>query len=164
MTMTRNDKDTAIFEQQPPLRALGDDERTQLVEAGEQGVLATVGRNGVPHQSPVLYRWDPATATARITTRAGRVKARNIAADGRASLFVEGPDRWSFVVAEGQAEVSPPSVEPGDATGRELLAMFPQPDPAAEAAFLALQVAEQRVVLRLRVARLYGDIIELVGN
>ena len=42
--------------------------------------------------------------------------------------------------------------------------MFPQPDPAAEAAFLALQVAEQRVVLRLRVARLYGDIIELVGN
>ena len=72
MTTTRNDKDTAIFEQQPPLRALADDERAELVEAGEQGVLATIGRSGLPHQSPVLYRWDPATATARITTRAGR--------------------------------------------------------------------------------------------
>ena len=72
-----------------------------------------------------------------MSTRADRVKARNVLADGRASLYVEGPDRWSFVVAEGEAEVSAVSTEPGDATGRELLTIFPQPDPAAEAAFLA---------------------------
>ena len=53
------------------------------------------------------------------------------------------------------------STEPGDATGRELLTIFPQADPAAEAAFLETQVAEQRVVIRLHVRRLYGDIIEL---
>ena len=45
--------------------------------------------------------------------------------------------------------------------GRELLGLFPQADAAAEAAFLAEQVAEQRLVIRLHVARLYGDIIEV---
>ncbi len=65
------------------------------------------------------------------------------------------------MVAEGDVEVSPISTEPGDATGRELLAIFPQADATAEAAFLAEQVAEQRVVMRLHVTRLYGDIIEL---
>jgi hypothetical protein len=98
-----------------------------------------------------------------MSTRAGRVKARNVARDEHAALYVEGPDRWSFVVAEGRAEVSPPSVEPGDATGLELLGVFPQPDAASTAAFLATQVAEQRVVLRLHVERLYGDIIDLAS-
>jgi PPOX class probable F420-dependent enzyme len=154
-------KDEAIFEQQPPLRPLAGDERARLFAARDQGVLATIGRGGIPHLAPVLYHWDPATSTVRMSTRADRVKARNVLADGRASLFVEGPDRWSFVVAEGAAEVSAASTEPGDATGRELLTIFPQPDPAAEAAFFETQVAEQRVVIRLHVRRLYGDIIEL---
>ena len=74
---------------------------------------------------------------------------------------MEGPDKWSFVVAEGIAEVSPVSIEAGDETGRELLTIFPQADPAAEAEFLAAQVAEKRVVIRVHVDRLYGDIIEL---
>ena len=82
-------------------------------------------------------------------------------ANPHAALYVEGPDKWSFVVAEGDVEVSPISTEPGDATGRELLGIFPQADAGSEAAFLAEQVAEQRVVMRLHAARLYGDIIEL---
>jgi len=52
------------------------------------------------------------------------------------------------------------STIPGDATGRELLTVFPQSDDAATEAFLTEQVTEQRVVIRLRVERLYGDIIE----
>ena len=94
---------------------------------------------------------------------ADRAKAKNLARNEHATLFVEGPDVWSFVVAEGSAEISPVSSEPGDATGRELLGIFPQADAEAEAAFLAEQVAEQRVVIRLRVDRLYGDIIELAA-
>jgi len=163
-TPPRSVKDHAVFEQQPPLRPLADDERAAHLAAREHGVLATVGQGGFPHLSTVIYAWDPAVAVVRISTRAGRVKARNAAADPHGSLFVEGPDRWSFVVAEGELEVSPVSAEPGDATGRDLLDLFPQPDAAAEAAFLAQQVAEQRVVLRLHVRRLYGDIIELTPH
>lgn len=155
------DKDAAVFEQQPPLRRLRDSERERYLAERDQGVLATVSADGSPHLAPVLYRWDPDNRVVRISTRTGRVKAANLASDEHAALYVEGPDRWSFVVAEGHGEVSPPSTEPGDATGRELLDMFPQPDPAAVATFLGTQVAEQRVVLRLHVTRLYGDIIEL---
>lgn len=163
MNPIRTAKDHAIFEQQPPLRALDDHERAALIAARDHGVLATIGRRGFPQLSTVIYHWDPTSATVRVSTRSHRAKSRNIAANGRAALFVDGPDRWSFVVAEGDAEVSPVSTEPGDATGLELLRIFPQPDTAAEAVFLATQVAEQRVVIRLHVAKLYGDIIELAA-
>jgi PPOX class probable F420-dependent enzyme len=161
MTRPLTANDLAIFEQRPPLRPLRDEERRGLLEAGDHGVLATIGRTGSPQLSTVLYAWDPGAGIARISTRADRAKARNVANNPRAALFVEGPDRWSFTVAEGHAEVSPVSREPGDDTGLELLGIFPQPDPAAEAAFLEEQVAEERVVVRLHVERLYGDIIEL---
>jgi PPOX class probable F420-dependent enzyme len=157
------DKDTAIFERQPPLRRLRDEERERLLRQRDQGVLATVSPGGFPHLAPVLFSWDPSERTVRISTRAGRVKAVNLAGNPRAALHVDGPDRWSFVVAEGRGEVSPLTIELGDTTGRELLSMFPQADAAAEADFLDTQVAEQRVVLRLHVSRLYGDIIEVAS-
>ena len=157
------DKDAAIFEQQPPLRRLRHNEREQHLAGSDQGVLATVLPSGSPHLAPVLYRWDPHERVVRISTRADRVKATNVAGDDHAALHIDGPDRWSFVVAEGRGEVSPVSIESGDATGRELLGMFPQADATAEATFLDTQVAEQRVVLRLHVTRLYGDIIELTS-
>ncbi len=157
------EKDNAIFEQRPPLRSLRDDERLAHLAARTTGVLATVNARGYPQLSTVIYAWDPGAALVRVSTRADRAKAKNVARNEHAALFVEGPDMWSFVVAEGTAEISPVSSEPGDATGRELLGIFPQADEAAEAAFFAEQVAEQRVVIRLRVDRLYGDIIELAA-
>ncbi|HWM18945.1 MAG TPA: TIGR03618 family F420-dependent PPOX class oxidoreductase [Ilumatobacteraceae bacterium] len=156
-----SDKDAAIFEQRPPLRALRDDERLGHLAARTTGVLATVNPGGYPHLSTVIYAWDPDTQVIRVSTRAHRAKTKNAASNPRGALFVEGPDKWSFVVAEGDVELSPISTEPGDATGRELLAIFPQADAAAEAAFLAEQVAEERVVMRLHATRVYGDIIEL---
>lgn len=161
MTRPPTAKDAAIFEQRPPLRSLSDDERSALLATGDHGVLATISRTGFPQLSTVLYSWDPAAAIVRISTRTGRAKVRNLADDARAALFIEGPDQWSFIVAEGHAELSAVSTQPGDATGLELLTLFPQPDPHAEAAFLDEQVAEQRVVIRLHVSRIYGDIIEL---
>ena len=157
------DKDAAIFDQQPPLRKLRDDERERFLRRRDQGVLATVSPSGFPHLAPVLFSWNPAERTVRVSTRAGRMKAVNLAGNPHAALHVDGPDRWSFVVAEGLGEVSPVTTEPGDAVGVELLSMFPQADAAAQAEFLATQVAEQRVVLRLHVSRLYGDIIEFAA-
>jgi PPOX class probable F420-dependent enzyme len=158
---TISDKDAAIFEQRPPKRALGSDELLAHLSARTIGVLATVNAHGYPHLSTVIYTWDPDARLIRISTRANRAKAKNAARDHHAALYVEGPDMWSFVVAEGDVELSPTSTEPGDATGRELLGIFPQADAAAEAAFLDEQVAEERVVVRLHANRLYGDIIEL---
>ena len=158
---TTNEKDAAIFEQQPGVRQLNTDERLSHLAARTNGVLATVNANGFPHMSTVIYTWDADAQVIRVSTRAHRAKARNATRDHHAALFVEGPDMWSFVVAEGEIEVSPISTELGDATGRELLGIFPQPDAAAEAAFLAQQVDERRVVLRLHPQRIYGDIIEL---
>jgi hypothetical protein len=97
-----------------------------------------------------------------VSTTAGRLKARQLAANPHAALHVAGPDVWSFAVAEGEAEVSEPSTVPGDAVGRELLSMVPLfADPAAEEAFLAQQAAERRVVIRLRVTRLYGTALDI---
>jgi PPOX class probable F420-dependent enzyme len=161
VTTTISDKDAAIFEQRPPLRSLRHDERLAHLAARTSGVLATVNPAGYPHLSTVIYAWDPDAQVIRVSTRANRAKAKNAASNSRGALFVEGPDQWSFVVAEGDVELSPISTEPGDATGRELLGIFPQADTAAETSFLAEQVAEQRVVIRLHVTRIYGDIIEL---
>jgi hypothetical protein len=75
---------------------------------------------------------------------------------------VNGPDIWSFAVAEGDAEVSEVTTEPGDATGRELLALTPNfQDPAEEAAFFRQLVNERRVVIRLRVSHLYGTALDI---
>lgn len=146
----------------PPPRPLNEQELSQLLRAQQFGVLASVKRSGHPHLSTVLYQWDPDERTVRISTTADRLKVRQLRRDPHAALHVAGPNVWSFAVAEGEAEVSDPSTVPGDATARELLAMMSAfGSPPDEAAFLRQLVAERRVVIRLRVSRLYGTALDL---
>ncbi len=71
---------------------------------------------------------------------------------------------WSFAVAEGEAEVSESTTVSGDAVGRELLEMVPRDaKPEDEGAFLEQLVAERRVVVRLKVDRLYGTALDVDG-
>lgn len=133
-----------------------------MLGARQFGVLASVKRSGHPHLSTVLYQWDPDERTVRISTTADRLKVRQLRRDPHAALHVSGPDVWSFAVAEGMAELSDASTVPGDATGRELLAMTSALNaPADEAAFLRQLVAERRLVIRLRVSRLYGTALDV---
>lgn len=133
-----------------------------MLGAQQFGVLASVKRSGHPHLSTVLYQWDPDERTVRISTTADRLKVRQLRRDPHAALHVAGPDVWSFAVAEGVAEISDASTVPGDATGRELLAMTSALNaPADEAAFLRQLVAERRLVIRLRVSRLYGTALDV---
>ncbi|MCW2919060.1 MAG: hypothetical protein JWN52_7128, partial [Actinomycetia bacterium] len=82
--------------------------------------------------------------------------------DPRSTLYVSSGDFLSFVVAEAEAELSAVSTVPGDEPGRELLGMQPAFDrPEDEAAFLENMVADRRLVIRLRVSRLYGTAIDL---
>ncbi|MFF4988481.1 TIGR03618 family F420-dependent PPOX class oxidoreductase [Streptosporangium saharense] len=146
----------------PAPRVLADQELVSLLGEQQFGVLATVKRSGHPHLSTVLYHWDPDERVVRISTTNDRLKARQVRDNPRLALHVNGPDIWSFAVAEGEAEVSEVTTTPGDATGRELLALTPGfDDPAQEEAFLRQAVREQRVVIRLRVSRLYGTALDI---
>jgi PPOX class probable F420-dependent enzyme len=110
----------------------------------------------------VLYHWDPDGRVLRISTTADRLKVRQLRRDPHAALHVAGPNVWSFAVAEGEAEISSPTIRSGDAIGRELLSMTPGfENPADENAFLEQLVADQRVVIRIRVSRLYGTTLDM---
>ncbi|CAL9441462.1 PPOX class F420-dependent oxidoreductase [Streptomyces sp. NPDC057837] len=148
----------------PTPRILSDEALSDLLAAQRFGTLATVKRSGHPHLTTMAYSWDAGSRTLRFSTTADRVKVTHLRREPRAALHVQGGDVWSFAVAEGEAEVSDVTSVPGDAVGRELLAMIPaDAAPQDEDAFLRQLVDEQRVVIRLRVDRLYGTALDVEG-
>ncbi|MFI9815612.1 pyridoxamine 5'-phosphate oxidase family protein [Saccharothrix variisporea] len=121
----------------PAPRALSESEVADLLAQHQFGALATVKRSGHPHLSTVLYRWDAEERTIRVSTTADRLKARQIRANPRVALHVNGPDVWSFAVVEGQAEIVEDS-----------------PDTTAP---------DRRVTIVLKADRLYGTALDIPG-
>nr|MDT0658541.1 PPOX class F420-dependent oxidoreductase [Micromonospora sp. DSM 115978] len=122
------------------------------------GVLATVKRDGRPQLSTVMHGLDRERRLIRISVTDSRAKTANLRRDPRASYHVGSEDGWSYAVAEGTAELTPPAADPGDATVEELVELYrslagehPDWDDYRRA-----MVAERRVVLRLPIDRLYG--------
>ncbi|MFI7130495.1 TIGR03618 family F420-dependent PPOX class oxidoreductase [Nonomuraea sp. NPDC050153] len=138
----------------PDPLSLSDEELSLLLAGQRFGALATNKSNGHSHLSTVLYTWDPDQRVVRISTIADRLKVRQLHKDPRCALYVASDDFWSYAVAEGQAELSPVSTEPGDEVGMELLAMQQNMDDPY--AFLRQMVEDRRLVVRIRVSRLYG--------
>jgi PPOX class probable F420-dependent enzyme len=150
--------------QGPAPRVLSDEALSDILGGQQFGTLATVKRSGHPHLTTMMYGWDPEARIVRFSTTADRVKVKQLRRDPRAALHVSGGDVWSFAVAEGEAEVSEVTTVPGDAVGRELLAMIPEAARPEDAeAFLKGLVAERRVVIRLRVGKLYGTALDVNG-
>ena len=148
----------------PAPRVLSDEALSGLLSTQQFGTLATNKRSGHPHLTTMVYSWDPEARIVRFSTTADRIKVKQLRRDSRAALHVPGGDVWSFAVAEGEAEVSEVTTVPGDATGRELLALLPAfANPEDEEAFLAQLVTERRVVVRLKVTRLYGTALDVSG-
>ncbi|MFF8937514.1 pyridoxamine 5'-phosphate oxidase family protein [Streptomyces paradoxus] len=146
----------------PTPRLLSDAALSDLLGKQQFGTLATVKRSGHPHLTTMVYSWDAESRTVRFSTTADRVKVKHLRREPRAALHVQGGDVWSFAVAEGEAEVSEPTTVPGDVVGRELLAMIPAgAEPEDEGVFLRQLVEERRVVIRLRVDRLYGTALDI---
>ncbi|GLZ58968.1 MULTISPECIES: PPOX class F420-dependent oxidoreductase [Micromonospora] len=139
------------------------DDRTQqaltdLVAGHSMGVLATIKRDGRPQLSTVLYSFDRDAGLIRVSVTDSRAKTANLRRDPRASFHVSSQDGWAYAVAEGRAELTPPSAELGDDTVEELVALYralsgehPDWDEYRQA-----MVDEGRIVLRLHVERLYG--------
>jgi PPOX class probable F420-dependent enzyme len=136
-------------------------ELLDLIAARREGVLAAVTRAGYPHLTNVLYLWDPAERVARVSTTADRVKGRILRDDPHAALHVAGAHFWSFAVAECDAETSEVASTPGDNACRELLevhsAFYGELD---EQEFFEQMIKARRLVVRLRVRRLYGVLLD----
>lgn len=143
-------------------RNVADERRLlDLIAKSRQGILGVVTRGGYPHLTNVLYVWDPEERMARVSTTADRVKGRILRRDPRAALHVSGPHFWSFAVAECDAETSVVAATPGDDVCLELLAMAKamRGEVDEHAAFKRM-IDEKRLVIRLRVRRLYGVLLD----
>ena len=133
-----------------------------VIGANRQGILAGVTRAGYPHLTNVLYVWDPVERIARVSTTADRVKGRVLRRDPRAALHVPGAHFWSFAVGEGDADLSAVAETPGDKASGELLQVHAAfyGEIKDEDAFYAQMIAAKRLVVRLRVNRVYGVLLD----
>lgn len=130
-----------------------------LLRSRKMGILATIKRDGRPQLSTVIYTIDPVEPLLRVSITDTRAKTHNMRRDPRVALHVPTEDLWDYVVAEADAELSPVAAAPDDATVDELVEVYraisgtdhPDWDDYRRA-----MVADRRLVLRLRVGRLYG--------
>jgi PPOX class probable F420-dependent enzyme len=123
------------------------------------GVLVTLKRDGRPQLSNVGHTYDPERRIIRVSVTDDRAKVRNLRRDPRASYHVTSPDRWSWTVAEGRAELTPVAADPYDDTVEELVEVYrsilgEHPDWDE---FRRAMVRDKRLVLRLHVERVYGQ-------
>ncbi|HWM21773.1 MAG TPA: PPOX class F420-dependent oxidoreductase [Ilumatobacteraceae bacterium] len=133
------------------------DAALDFIRSRQNGVLTTQKRDGRPQLSNITYSFG-GDGIVRISVTDGRAKTANIRRDNRVSLYVSQEDFWAYVVVEADAEVSPVSASPDDATVDELVEYYraaagehPNWDE-----YRSVMVSEGRLVLRLRPTRAYG--------
>jgi PPOX class probable F420-dependent enzyme len=122
-----------------------------------QSVLTTIRGNGRPQLSNVLHHvFDD--GLIRISITADRAKYRNLSLEPWAALHVTRDDFFAWVVLEGDVELSPIAATPDDATVDELIMHYKAiaGDHEDWDAFRRSEVAERRVMVRLRPTRAYG--------
>ncbi|MFJ3842371.1 pyridoxamine 5'-phosphate oxidase family protein [Streptomyces sp. NPDC090054] len=124
----------------PAPRPLTEPELSLLLQQRQFGVLASVRSTGHPHLSTVLYDWNAEESVLRVSSTADRLKVRQLRQNPRTSLHISGPDVWSFAVAEGEAEIE---------------------DPADDLAAGESPLPDRRVVIKIRVSRLYGTALDI---
>jgi PPOX class probable F420-dependent enzyme len=132
-----------------------------LIAGRREGILAAVTREGYPHMTNIFYVWDAAQRVARVSTTADRVKGRALMRDPHAALHVAGDHFWSYAVAECDAELSAVAATPGDDATRELLQVHSAfYDGLDEGPFYEQMIEARRLVVRLRVRRVYGVVLD----
>ena len=122
------------------------------------GVVVTLKRDGRPQLSNVGYAYDASRRRIRVSLTDDRAKTTNLRRDPRVSFYVNGPHGRSYVVAEGEARLSPVAAAPDDAAVDELVDIYraiagEHPDWAE---FRHTMVADRRLVLTIDIARVFG--------
>lgn len=112
--------------------------------------LTTLYRDGSPHVVPVGFTFEPVSATARVITSSGSVKARNAGREGaRAALCQVDGGRW--LTLSGLIEVLADRDSVADAE-RLYAQRYRTP-----------KVNPTRVVLTVKVDKILGRVPELPG-
>ena len=127
------------------------------LRGGRQGVLITIRGDGRPQPSNIVYVVDDRDVI-RISITAARAKAKNLARDPRAVLYVSRDDFWQYVAVDGTVELGPVVVDPHDAAADELVEVYRavagEHDDWDD--YRAALVKDQRLVVRLTPTSAYG--------
>jgi PPOX class probable F420-dependent enzyme len=136
-----------------------EDDLWRIVCASSRGILATVAPDGMPHLTNVHYLVDPDQPLVRLTTTTNRTKGRNLAREPRATLHVQGEDWFNFAAVAGAVSIAV-ARERGDAVIDELHDLISTlRGPADRPAFDDEMLADHRMVVRLSVDRIYGQVV-----
>ena len=121
------------------------------------GVLVTLKSDGRPQSSNIIHTVTD-DGRVRISITADRAKYKNLVRDPRVSLHVSADDFWSYVVLDGDADLSPVAAAPDHATVDELVEMYRvmQGEHPDWDEYRAAMVADSRVVLSIRPTHAYG--------
>ena len=140
---------------------MGQEELWQIIDQGRNGILATINSDGTPQLSNVYYLADRSSGLIRFSTTTVRVKGQNLQRDPRAALHVSGPNFLNFAVAEGDVSLAI-AREPDDAAVQELFEVHSALGANSErAGFGEQMITDHRMVVRLVVNGLYGQVLEL---
>ena len=133
------------------------DAALDFVRPRRQGVLTTQRRDGRPQLSNILFLLGE-DGLIRVSVTNDRAKTKNLRRDPRASLYVPGDDFWSYLVLEGDAQLSAVAADPGDEVVQELEAFYRSAggDHPNWDEFRQSMVDDGRLVVRFRAERAYG--------
>ena len=133
------------------------DQALGVARSHHQSTLVTLRRDGRPQLSNVLHAVDDA-GLVRISTTADRAKYANLRRTPWAAVHVNGDSFWSYVVLEGDAELSEVAADPDDAAVDELVELYRSisGEHSDWADYRAAMVRERRVVVRVRPTHAYG--------
>jgi PPOX class probable F420-dependent enzyme len=123
----------------------------------QRGVLLTLKLDGRPQASNIMYGVGD-DGVIRISATADRAKSANARRDPRVSLHVTADDFWSYVVIDGDADVTPTAAAPDDATVDELVDLYRslQGEHPDWDEYRAAMVNDRRLVIRITPTHAYG--------
>jgi PPOX class probable F420-dependent enzyme len=130
-----------------------------LLTGARLGVLATIKADGRPQLSPVTPFYDRDAGVLYVSMTEGRAKTANLRRDPRAALEVTSADGWSWATAEGGVTLTGPGTDPDGPDVQALVDYYrsaagEHPDWAE---YRAVMVADRRVLMAMRVERVYGE-------
>jgi PPOX class probable F420-dependent enzyme len=125
-----------------------------FLKVRHDGILATIKRDGRPQLSNILYLMDD-DGRLKISVTQTRAKTHNLRRDPRASLHVQGRDRYEYLVAEGTAQLVE-SAELAEALRHYYRKVRGEHPDWAE--YDAAMLTEQRLLLSISVERAYGQL------
>ena len=125
-----------------------------FIKGRHDGILVTIKRDGRPQLSNILYFLDD-DGRIKISVTQTRAKTHNLRRDPRATLHVQGRDRYEYLVIEGTTEF----IE-GDGLAGKLRHYYRRvrgEHPDWEE-YDSAMISEQRLLLSISVDRAYGNL------